>query len=84
MESRKRSLVKSVSWRTCAFILTFLVGWLVTGSMRVGATVGLADFAIKIVTFYAHERLWLRIQWGACARSTRMRAEEADARGGIG
>ena len=77
MESRKRSLGKSVSWRLCAFLQTFLVGWLVTGSVRIGVAVGLADFAVKLVTFYAHERLWLKIRWG------RQQTDLADAGGGI-
>ena len=64
MESRSRSLVKSVSWRVCAFFLTFFAGWILTGSVRTGAAIGLADFCSKIVTFYGHERLWLRVRWG--------------------
>jgi uncharacterized membrane protein len=64
MESRTRSFVKSVSWRLCGLLFTFLAGWLITRSIRAGLAIGLTDFFLKIGTFYAHERLWLRVRWG--------------------
>jgi len=64
MESHTRSIVKSVCWRFFALIITSLVGWLLTGSARMGLAIGGADFAVKIVTYYLHERLWQRVRWG--------------------
>lgn len=64
METRKRSFVKSVSWRMFGLVFTTVTTWLVTGSVRAGITVGLLDFFVKIGTFYAHERVWHRIRWG--------------------
>lgn len=64
METRKRSLVKSLSWRVIGLVLTFVTAWVVTGSWRAGLAVGLVDFLVKIGTFYAHERAWHRVQWG--------------------
>jgi adenylylsulfate kinase len=77
METRSRSLVKSVSWRLFGLLFTSLIGWLVTGSIRAGLTIGLMDFALKIGTFYAHERLWLRVRWG------RLQQEQIGNGGGI-
>lgn len=64
METRKRSAVKSISWRLFGLLFTFVTAWLVTGSVRAGVTIGLADFLVKIGTFYAHERMWQRVRWG--------------------
>ena len=64
METRKRSFVKSLSWRVIGLILTFVTAWLVTGSWRTGLAVGFVDFLVKIGTFYAHERVWHRVSWG--------------------
>jgi uncharacterized membrane protein len=64
METRKRSLVKALSYRVIGFMVTFVTTWLFTGSFRVGATVGGVDCIIKICMFYGHERLWRRVQWG--------------------
>jgi uncharacterized membrane protein len=35
-----------------------LISIIVTGSISFGLKIGLADFVIKIFSFYAHERLW--------------------------
>jgi uncharacterized membrane protein len=64
MESHKRSIVKSVSWRCFGAVFTTLAGWLITGSLRAGLAIGAADFVMKIGTYYAHERVWQKIQWG--------------------
>lgn len=64
MESHKRSIVKSVTWRLFGLVFTFLIGWLVTHSVKMGMTLGLLDFFVKIGTFYAHERLWMKVKWG--------------------
>ena len=46
METRKRSLVKSLSWRVIGLVLTFVTAWVVTGSWRAGLAVGLVDFLV--------------------------------------
>lgn len=77
METRKRSLIKSVSWRIIGFLLTFVTAWIVTGSMRTGMAVGFVDFLVKVGTFYGHERLWHRVRWGV------VRPEQVSNGGGI-
>lgn len=64
METRKRSLLKSVIWRLFAVSVTFGLGfvWLqdVSSSLALAASAN----AIKAVAYYAHERLWNRVSWG--------------------
>ncbi len=64
METHKRSLVKSVSWRLFGLVFTAMAAWLVTGSAQAGLVIGALDFALKIGTFYLHERFWQRVRWG--------------------
>lgn len=64
MESHKRSIVKSLSYRVIAAIITALLGWVFTGSFKLGLSLGLLDSAIKIGIFYGHERCWHRVEWG--------------------
>ena len=64
METHKRSIVKSLSWRVVAAIITAVVGWVLTGSFKLGLSMGLLDSAIKIGVFYGHERCWHRVKWG--------------------
>lgn len=64
METHARSITKSLTWRLFGLLFTFILGWLVTGSMKLGLTLGLLDFFSKLGTFYIHERLWMKVRWG--------------------
>lgn len=64
METHKRSLVKSVSWRIFGLFFTAFAAWLITGSAKAGFVIGSIDFILKIGTFYLHERFWQRVRWG--------------------
>lgn len=64
METRKRSIAKTVSWRAVATIITGSVTWFLTGRLDFAVTIGLADTLVKFFTYYAHERMWTRISYG--------------------
>jgi adenylylsulfate kinase len=63
-DSHVRTIAKSLSWRFGGFIMTVAVAWAVTGKPGVAASIGLADTLIKVVAYYLHERMWLRIRFG--------------------
>ena len=64
MDSQARSVIKAVSWRILALLITFSVSWLLTRRFELAATIGAVDSLIKIVTYYGHERIWNRIKFG--------------------
>ncbi len=64
MESRKRSIAKSLSWRFIATTITVSVTYFISGELALAAEVGLLDTLIKLVGMYMHERAWLRIRFG--------------------
>ena len=64
MDSQARSVIKAVSWRVLALLITFSVSWILTGELELAATIGAVDSLIKIVTYYGHERIWNRIKFG--------------------
>ena len=64
METHKRSLVKTISWRIVATIITGIVTYLLTGRLDFAVSVGLADTFLKFFIYYAHERMWTRIRFG--------------------
>jgi len=70
MESRKRTILKTVSWRIVATFITGTLGWLFTGDASFGLGIGLADTMIKFFVYYFHERAWTRVQSGYVPRST--------------
>jgi uncharacterized membrane protein len=64
METRRRSLAKAMSWRFFATFITMSVAFVITGELTFALEIGLLDTAVKFLTYFGHERLWVRIQWG--------------------
>lgn len=65
-ESHTRSLLKGVSWRIIATTDTILIVLLITCmsgncSIESAIQIGLIEFVIKFLIYYAHERLWQRL-----------------------
>ena len=63
-DSHVRSIVKALSWRITALIVTSVLVLVITGSMEFAAAVGAADAVIKIGLYYLHERVWNRSRFG--------------------
>jgi uncharacterized membrane protein len=64
METKSRTIAKTVTWRFLATLITMSVAWGFSGSTSVALSVGLADTTIKLFIFYGHERMWTRIRFG--------------------
>jgi uncharacterized membrane protein len=64
LESHKRSIAKTISWRVVATIITGGVTYVLTGRLDFAVTVGLADTFVKFFIYYVHERMWTRISYG--------------------
>jgi uncharacterized membrane protein len=63
-ETRRRSVVKSISWRIFAAIITSCVVYAITGKGDFAAKVGLIDTGVKLFIYFLHERVWDRIGYG--------------------
>ena len=61
---KQRHQAKAITWRIIASLTTFLIGWSLTGDMHAGLAIGSVDFIIKFILYYAHERAWLRVNFG--------------------
>lgn len=64
MESRKRSWVKSVTWRVLGIVILSVITWVVTQNWALTTIVTVLFHGIRVVLYYFHERLWGRIEWG--------------------
>lgn len=62
--TRRRTLAKTVSWRAVATLDTFIISYLVTGSGVWAGTIAGFEVLTKVVIYYCHERVWIRINWG--------------------
>ena len=60
-ESHLRSILKGISWRIVASMTTVVIAWLVTGEVGVAFAIGSIEVFAKILIYYLHERVWLRI-----------------------
>ncbi|CAA2157207.1 hypothetical protein MBRA_02608 [Methylobacterium brachiatum] len=68
--SPKRSLVKTLTWRIIAEVDTFVVSYLITGSMRWSIAIVGIESTTKTVLYYLHERAWGRVLWGTSVLPT--------------
>ena len=64
MEKVKRSLVKTMSWRILATLTTFVISWIITGTLSLAISIGAFEFMSKFLLYYFHERAWNKIKWG--------------------
>ena len=63
-ETRKRSIIKAVTYRSLATIATFTLAFAFTGSVEIATSIGLLDFVVKFAIYFINERLWNLTSWG--------------------
>jgi adenylylsulfate kinase len=63
-ETRKRTIVRMISYRITAWIFTIFWTYLFTGDIN--SSTGFATFLhiLLSIDYYFHERFWLKIKWG--------------------
>lgn len=64
METKRRSLAKALSWRTLGVIITTCVVYALTRQLTFAMEIGAVDTVVKLVVYFAHERLWQRVSYG--------------------
>ena len=63
-EQKKRSIVKTLTWRITASLITFVIVWIITGDWRIGGSIAAIEVITKMFFYYFHERFWIKIKWG--------------------
>jgi uncharacterized membrane protein len=63
-ETHSRTLVKSITWRIAATIITFIIVIAVTGRLDWAIGLSFFDMVLKFIGYYAHERAWNYVDWG--------------------
>lgn len=64
MDTKRRSWVKSITWRIAGIFLLGAITWLVTKSWKDMTIITVLFHGIRLVLYYVHERLWEKVQWG--------------------
>lgn len=63
-DTKKRSLIKTISWRVMSFIALFIVGMTLGLSSTDAFYWTITNNIAFIVVHYLHERLWNKLSWG--------------------
>ena len=64
IESHKRTITKSVTYRISAWSITVPVTLAMTGSWAMALGGSTLLHALLTVAYYIHERAWLKVKWG--------------------
>lgn len=63
-KNKYRHLIKTFSWRFIGTLDTIVLGWLFTGSPTIGLKIGIIEVLSKMILYYAHEKLWYKLNFG--------------------
>ncbi len=63
-EYRIRSIIKTISWRFLATLITMSIIFIFTKRLALSLGVGLVEIVSKVIFYYLHERTWSKIAWG--------------------
>lgn len=64
MDSPKRTWTKAIFWQLLGLVSMVAVGYLFTGSLKVGGLMALVNAALGLATYVIYERFWARVSWG--------------------
>ena len=62
--SKKRHVLKTITWRIVGTMDTMLLGWILTGDAAIGVKIGMLEMVTKMFLYYFHERLWYKSDFG--------------------
>tara|TARA_B110000914_G_C15462906_1_gene446794 strand:- start:727 stop:930 length:204 start_codon:yes stop_codon:yes gene_type:complete len=63
-DQTSRSVWKTISWRIIATLDTVIISYLITGSLKMAASIGSIEVITKVFLYYYHERTWNKISFG--------------------
>jgi len=69
IERKRRSVLKAITWRVLASIITMILVWIFSGNITLALSVGILEIIAKIIFYYLHERAWGSVSWGIIKKS---------------
>jgi len=64
LETLRRSVIKTISYRVIILILDFSSIYLFTGKLNIALGFMVVSNIYTTVIYFFHERVWDKIQWG--------------------
>jgi uncharacterized membrane protein len=62
--SHKRHILKAITWRIIGTLDTIIIGWILTGNLKIGLGIGGLELFTKMFLYYLHERVWYKSNFG--------------------
>jgi len=59
-KSRKRHIIKTITWRIIGTTDTIILSWIISGNPLTGLKIGAIEIFTKMILYYFHERIWHR------------------------
>jgi uncharacterized membrane protein len=63
IESKRRSIVKSLTYRAFTTIILGLLTFVLTENLYQTSIISIAFAILATIAYYAHERMWNKIKW---------------------
>tara|TARA_R110002126_G_scaffold28854_1_gene95961 strand:+ start:370 stop:576 length:207 start_codon:yes stop_codon:yes gene_type:complete len=60
MINKKRHILKTISYRLISTIIGFMIMFIISGSIKIGATISIIEIIYKPLQYYIHERIWYK------------------------
>ena len=76
IDSNRRHIIKTFTWRGIGTIDTISFAWLLTGNPFIGFKIGGIETVSKMILYYAHEKLWYKINFGLDKRNKAKRLKK--------
>ena len=57
---KKRHIAKTISYRIISTLIGFIIMWVISGDVKVGAAFGVVELIYKPIQYYIHERVWYK------------------------
>ncbi len=64
METKKRLLLKSLTWQATGFFAMGMISYVVSGSFTASLSIAAGGMASGFVFFFVHELIWAKVAWG--------------------
>lgn len=68
METKTRSILKTISWRLVGSSAVLLISFLLTGSFALASSIATVQLVSNTILYFIHERVWNKIQWGIISK----------------
>jgi uncharacterized membrane protein len=63
-ETKRRSVLKAISWRILGTLDTITISYFLTGQIKTALSIGGLEVFTKMILYFFHERIWNLISWG--------------------